>query len=104
MSPFTGACHVLLPRKTILVLSFPSSFRRRRPRSVRPSLEQLEDRFLPTVDFFGGPVIPHVEVNTLFLGQQWTPSAPNNLNAAQNGLNSYLQALVNSPYMDMLGQ
>jgi hypothetical protein len=71
---------------------------------IPPSLEALEDRCLPTVSYFGGPLIPHVEVNTLFLGQQWLPSTPNNLSQLRNGLNSYLQALVNSPYMDMLGQ
>jgi hypothetical protein len=71
---------------------------------IRPSLEALEDRWLPSVDFFGGPVIPHVEVNTLFLGQEWSPSAPNNLATIKDGLNSFLQSIVNSPYMDMLAQ
>jgi hypothetical protein len=72
--------------------------------SFRPSLEVLEDRFMPAVDFYGGPTIPHMEVNTLFLGQEWLPSSPNNVSAIGYGLNSYLRALVNSPYMDMLGQ
>ncbi len=74
---------------------------RHQPRSVRPLLEALEDRFLPTVDFFGGPTIPHVEANTLFVGQEWQSSS---LSGLAGGLNSYLQTLVNSPYMDMLAQ
>lgn len=72
--------------------------------SFRPSLEALEDRCVPTVDYFGGPVIPHVEVNTLFLGQQWVPSSPNNDSVIGYGMNAYLQSIVNSPYMDMLSQ
>lgn len=69
--------------------------------SFRPSLEALEQRLLPTVDFYGGPVIPHVEVNTLFVGQQWQSGSLSDLSG---GLNGYLQTLVNSPYMDMLSQ
>jgi archaellum component FlaF (FlaF/FlaG flagellin family) len=69
--------------------------------TLRPTLEVLEDRFLPTVDFFGGPLIPHVEVNTLFVGQEWQSGSLSNL---VGGLNGYLKTLVNSPYMDMLSQ
>jgi hypothetical protein len=72
--------------------------------SFRPSLESLEDRCVPTVDFYGGPVIPNVQVNTLFLGQQWEATSPNSLNSFQIGLNGFLKTIVNSPYMDALNQ
>lgn len=73
----------------------------KRSLSFRPSLEALEDRCLPSVTFGGGPIIPHVQVNTLLFGQEWTSGSGLQV---RNALNLYLQTLVNSPYMDMLSQ
>jgi hypothetical protein len=38
----------------------------------RPRLEALEERRLMTVTNLGGPVLPHVEVQPVYLGTQWT--------------------------------
>lgn len=40
-------------------------------RYVRPTLEVLEDRTVPTsITYHGGPLIPHVEVNNIVMGPQ----------------------------------
>jgi hypothetical protein len=81
-----------------------------RPRAartaVRPSLEALEDRCVPTVtNPYGGPVIPNAQVETLFVGQEWlTSMTPLQLTPVGNGINSFFQSLTNSPFMDNLGQ
>jgi len=79
--------------------------RARRAPSVRPALEQLERREVPAVlgvSFHGGPVLAHVEVDTVFLGQAWstTPGLPQEAGA----INQYLSYLSGSSYMTMLEQ
>lgn len=41
-------------------------------RHIRPTLEILEDRTIPSVDiiYSGGPTIPHVQVNNIVMGSQ----------------------------------
>lgn len=41
-------------------------------RYIRPTLEILEDRTIPSVDiiYSGGPTIPHVQVNNIVMGSQ----------------------------------
>jgi hypothetical protein len=79
----------------LLPLPFP---RRRAPIGARPRLEALEDRWLPTVTYHGGPVLAHVEVQALYYGSAWYASA--NPQAAY--LEGFLNSIVNSSYMDMM--
>src|SRR5437870_903151 len=67
---------------------------------ARPALEPLEDRWVPTVTYHGGPLLPSVEATALFFGSAWS-STPS-LSQQAVTLDNYLQYLVNSPYMDML--
>lgn len=74
--------------------------RRRARRSDR--LEPLEPRQLLTVTFHGGAVLPNVEIQALYYGQDWKTNAAVSQQAVV--LDQYLGYLVNSPYMDMLTQ
>jgi hypothetical protein len=65
----------------------------------RPAVELLEDRSVPTVAYFGGAVLPHVEAQAIFCGSDWT-NATYKPQAAY--LDKYLGNIVNSSYMDML--
>lgn len=72
---------------------------RRTQRTVRPRVEMLEDRSVPTVFYYGGNILPHVEAQALFLGNQWSAAA----NTAQTGtINSFLTDLTGGAYMDAL--
>src|SRR5207249_5798565 len=71
------------------------------PPRAQLQLEHLEDRKLLAVSFHGGPVIPHVKVENLYLGSDWASSA-NQLNMQQ--LNQSTIALTYSSYMSMLGE
>jgi hypothetical protein len=69
--------------------------------AFRPRLEALEDRRLMTVTNLGGPVLPHVEVQPVYLGTQWT--TPGSAASGMVGpLNTFLSGIVKGPYMDML--
>jgi hypothetical protein len=48
------------------------------------------------VAYFGGNVLPHVELQGLYIGSAWSG------NSTTGQFEGYLQYLVNSPYMDML--
>jgi len=73
-----------------------------RPARVRPSLEALEDRLVPAITYHGGPLLTHVDVNTVFYGQNWSTDDPTgNL---RNSLIDYQKAMVQSPYLTMLGE
>ena len=37
----------------------------------RPVLECLDDRLVPTVTYHGGALLPHVEVQGMYLGSDW---------------------------------
>jgi hypothetical protein len=70
-----------------------------RPR-VRPELESLEQRWVPTVTYHGGPVMPNVEVQGLYLGSDWWY---NSTYYSQTGyLEGSMNSLVHGSYMDML--
>src|SRR5438309_4662143 len=72
-----------------------------RRRSVVLALEQLETREVPTISFHNGLVIPHVEVQPVYYGQEWNTSAW--LQRASD-LNGFLGFIANSSYMDMLSE
>jgi hypothetical protein len=69
-------------------------------RTARPQLESLEDRLVPTVTYHGGAVLPNVEVQALYIGEQW--AADPNLSSQASYLDGYLGTIVNSSFMDML--
>jgi hypothetical protein len=72
----------------------------RRAPGVRPELEELEQRQVPTVTYHGGPLLQHVEVQALYYGSDWYYNHANYQTTGQ--LEGYLRYIVNSPYMDML--
>jgi hypothetical protein len=89
------------------------SLRRGRPRQAkaprnsprsRPALEVLEDRRVPTVSFFGGNLLPQVQAQALFLGNEFSSGPASaetaTLDAALKGLATgpYLQALTRAGY------
>jgi hypothetical protein len=69
-------------------------------RRTRLQLEALEERQVPTVTYHGGALLPHVEVNALYYGQNWG-SNPTLYNVTGQ-VEGYLNYIVNSPYVDML--
>jgi hypothetical protein len=66
---------------------------------ARLNLEALEDRLVPTITFHGGALLPHVEVQAMYFGQDWMYGQNATL---KNTLDSFLGTLVNGSYMDML--
>jgi hypothetical protein len=68
--------------------------------TYRPLVGQLEDRQLLAVTYHGGPLIPNVQVESVFLGSIWQQAQASQ--ASQ--LDNYFAWITNSPYMDMLGQ
>jgi hypothetical protein len=69
---------------------------------TRLGLEALDDRALPAVTFHGGAVLPHVQVETVYLGQVWND--PNQLQPEARRLDNFFRDITNSPYMDMLSE
>jgi hypothetical protein len=65
-------------------------------------VEQLEDRWVPTVTYHGGAVLSNVGVEGLFLGSSWATDP--GLAAQVGQVGTFLQFLTNSSFMDMLGQ
>ncbi len=63
-------------------------------------LEMMEDRDVPTVLYYGGALLPHVEAQALFLGSEW--SAVSNDAAQTHTINSSLADVVGGAYMDAL--
>ncbi|HVS38452.1 MAG TPA: hypothetical protein VMS17_23035 [Gemmataceae bacterium] len=83
------------------MLSVRASTRKQTPRpSVAPRLEALETRLTPTVSYYGGNLLPNVQVQGVYYGDQW--SANPTLFQETGKFEGYLQYLVNSPFMDML--
>jgi hypothetical protein len=70
------------------------------PRRIRPTLEALEERQVPTVVYNGGALLQHVEAQGLYVGDQW--SANPTLYSQASHLEGFLGTIVNSSFMDML--
>jgi hypothetical protein len=70
-----------------------------RPSPVRPQIEALEDRQVPTVAFFGGNLLSHVQAQALYLGNEFS-SAPANAETAT--LDAFLKDVTGGPYMQAL--
>jgi hypothetical protein len=73
----------------------------RRPNSARLQLEALEDRQVPTVSFFGGNLLPQVQAQALYLGNEFS-SAPASTETAT--LDAFLTDLTGGPYLQALQQ
>src|SRR5262245_33856070 len=66
--------------------------------AARPRLEQLEERSVPTVYYYGGNLLPHVEAQPLFLGDGWSSGQA----ATIAGANNFLNDLTGGAFMDAL--
>jgi hypothetical protein len=73
----------------------------RRTSAARPRVEALEDRQVPTVQFFGGNVLPQVQAQALYLGSEFS-SAPTNGQTAK--LDAFLKDLTGGAYMQALAR
>ena len=67
--------------------------------SARLSLESLEDRFAPTVNYYGGALLTNVEAQAVYYGNGWNSSATAGQQATLDG---FLKYIVNSPYTQAL--
>jgi hypothetical protein len=63
-------------------------------------LEKLEDRQVPTVQYFGGNLLTQVEAQALYLGNEWS-SVPAD-SAETTTLDGFLKDLTGGAYMDAL--
>jgi hypothetical protein len=77
------------------------SARRTAPRTTL-NLECLEAREVPAVTYHGGAVLGNVEAQAVYLGSNWSAGSPSNPQTGQ--LDTYVKKLVNSPFLDVLGQ
>jgi hypothetical protein len=75
----------------------------RRPAQARLTLEQLDDRLVPStlVTNHGGLVIQHVQVENVYYGADWYQ--PDNQTLRQQ-LNQFTATIVSGSYMSMLGE
>jgi len=72
----------------------------RPPGTVRLELEALEDRLAPAIAYHGGNLLPHVEIQTVYLGSDW---ASNSTYTQQTHiLDGFVKNIVGGAYMDML--
>jgi hypothetical protein len=71
----------------------------RRPSPAGPRVEALESRQVPTVSFFGGNLLPHVQAQALYLGNEFS-SAPANTEPAT--FDAFLRDITGGPYMQAL--
>jgi hypothetical protein len=68
---------------------------------ARLALEALEDRQVLTVSFFGGNLLPQVQAQALYLGNEFS-SAPANTQPAT--LDAFLKDLTGGPYLQALAR
>jgi hypothetical protein len=89
-----------LDREANTEIPMATSFR---PRfRFRPALECLEDRLVPTVTYHGGALLPHVEVQGLYLGSDWYNNSTYYNQTTQ--FEAFNRFLPQSSYMDLLTQ
>jgi hypothetical protein len=75
---------------------------RRSPRATALNLECLEARQVPTVTYQGGALLGNVEAQAVYLGSNWAAIPGYNQQIGQ--LDRYVRTIVNSPFLDVLGQ
>jgi hypothetical protein len=59
----------------------------------------LEDRQVPTVSFFGGNLLPQVQAQALYLGNEFSSTTANTETAT---LNAFLKDITGGPYLQAL--
>jgi hypothetical protein len=91
----------MFPRLLTSIRRSLSRSPRRPARPVRPQVEYLEAREVPAVTYHGGAVLSNVRVQALYLGSDWVTNSA--YLSQSRTLDSFLGNLVNSSYMDMLG-
>jgi hypothetical protein len=72
-----------------------------RPGPARPQVEPLEGRDVPAVSFFGGNLLPQVQAQALYLGNEFA-SAPANAEPAT--LDAFLKDVTGGPYLQTLAR
>jgi hypothetical protein len=72
-----------------------------RPRAkFRPQLEALEQRQVPTVLYYGGNLLPQVETQALYYGNEWSSVSADSAQMAT--LDSFLKDITGGAYLDAL--
>jgi hypothetical protein len=97
MAPSDGIC----TRDAVDPHSDRTTMPRERNRFV-PTLEPLNERCQPTVLYYGGNVLPHVEAQALYLGSQW--ASPTASMPTTSKIDASLADLTTGAYMDSLTQ
>jgi hypothetical protein len=69
--------------------------------ATRLHVEALEERQVPTVFYYGGNLLPHVEAQALFYGNAWS-STTTPQTSTINTVNGFLSDLTGGAYMDAL--
>jgi hypothetical protein len=96
----TSSSNRFRPALDALGETSPVAARRLAP--VNLEVEHLEQRVVPTgVSFHYGPVISHVQLETVYWGQDWTQQANQ---TTQQNLDTFAQNIAQSSYMSMLGE
>src|ERR1019366_3099923 len=70
--------------------------------NARLGVERLENREVMSVTPHGGVILPHVELQSVYLGSEWSQNSTYHNQTGQ--LERFGGTLVNSSYMDMLTQ
>jgi hypothetical protein len=73
----------------------------RAERRFRPAVESLEERRVLSVTYHGGAVLSNVQAQALYLGSDWLSNST--YYSQSRSLDSFLGNVVNSSYLDMLG-
>jgi hypothetical protein len=74
-----------------------------RPRpSARLQLETLEDRSVPTVFYFGGNLLPHVETQAVYYGSEWSSVPATGAQPTPAAQDAFLKDITGSAYMTAL--
>jgi hypothetical protein len=69
---------------------------------TRPAFELLEARNLMSVQYGGGPLLQHVQIETVFYGRDWYNNQALYQNAVQ--LDNYFKDITHSSYMNLLNE
>lgn len=80
--------------------SRPRRAERLRRATFRPQIEPLEERQVPTVLYYGGNLLPQVEAQALFYGNEW--SSVSTYSAQTATLDSFLKDVTGGAYLDAL--
>src|SRR5579864_7590745 len=68
--------------------------------SIRPQVENLENRVTPSLVNHGGPILSNVQAQALYLGADW---ATGSISSQVTTFDNFLQKTVTGTYLPMLG-